>query len=191
MSDHLSPDILLDAYREGWFPMAEHGRILWFLPDPRAIIPLDGFHVSRSLQRTERRGLFDVRFNTDFPGVMRACADRNEGTWISDEFHTAYEALHQRGFAHTAECWRNRRLVGGVYGVSIGGVFMAESMFHRETDAGKVALHALVNRLRERRFALLEVQYLTPNLGRLGAIEIPGRRYLKILARERDRVVTF
>lgn len=189
LSSRLDPDIVLDAYREGWFPMAEGRHILWFQPDPRAVIPLDGFHVSRSLARTVSRGTFETRFNTDFAGVMRACADRPEGTWISAEFLETYGALHQRGVAHSVEAWRGDRLVGGVYGLCVGGVFVAESMFHRQTDAGKVALHALVTRLRERSFAMLEVQYLTPNLERLGAIEIPGREYLELLSRERDRLV--
>ena len=191
LSSRLDPDTVLEAYREGWFPMAEGRRILWFQPDPRAVIPLDHFHASRSLQRTERRGMFEVRINTDFSGVMHACADRLEGTWISSEFLETYGVLHRRGIAHSIEAWRERRLVGGVYGLVVGGVFIAESMFHRETDAGKVALHALVNRLRERGFALLEVQYLTENLERLGAVEIPGRDYLELLARERDRLVAF
>jgi leucyl/phenylalanyl-tRNA--protein transferase len=182
--------MVLDAYREGWFPMAEGRRILWFQPDPRAVIPLDGFHASRSLVRTERRGTFETRFNTDFAGVMHACADRPEGTWISAEFLETYGALNRLGVAHSIEAWRGDRLVGGVYGLCIGGVFVAESMFHHQTDAGKVALHALVTRLRERRFALLEVQYLTSNLERLGAVEIPGREYLELLSRERGRIVS-
>jgi leucyl/phenylalanyl-tRNA--protein transferase len=153
------------------------GEVLWFRPDPRAIIPLDGFHVSRSLGRTLRRLLFEIRVDTDFEGVMRACADRPEGTWISARFVEVYSALHRAGKAHSVEAWREGRLVGGVYGLALGGAFMAESMFHRETDTSKVALAALVGRLRERRFILLDVQYVTPHLESLGAVEITRREY--------------
>src|SRR5690348_14560724 len=120
------------------------GEILWFQPDPRTILPLDGFHISRSLAKTIRKGVFEVRYDTDFEGVMRGCADREEGTWISEEFLAVYGALHRMGKAHSVEAWRNERLVGGTYGVALGGAFMAESMFHVETDASKVALAALV-----------------------------------------------
>ena len=159
------------------------GEILWFRPDPRAIIPLDGFHISRSLARTLRRGIFEVRVDTDFEGVMRGCADRPEGTWISERFVEVYGALHRAGKAHSVEAWRDGRLVGGAYGLALGGAFMAESMFHRETDASKVALAALVQRLWERNFTLLDVQYVTPHLESLGAIEISRREYERRLAR--------
>ena len=175
----LTPEDVLLAYRHGIFPMADErsGEVLWFRPDPRAIIPLDGFRVSRSLARTLRRGLFEIHLNTDFEGVMRGCADRPEGTWISGRFIEVYGALHRAGKAHSVEAWREGRLVGGVYGLALGGAFMAESMFHRETDASKVALAALVGRLRERRFVLLDVQYVTPHLESLGAVEITRREY--------------
>ena len=175
----LTPEGVLLAYRHGIFPMADErsGEVLWFRPDPRAIIRLDGFHVSRSLARTLRRGLFEIRFDTDFEGVMRGCADRPGGTWISERFVEVYAALHEAGHAHSVEAWRDGRLVGGTYGVALGGAFMAESMFHRETDASKVALAALVSRLRERGFILLDVQYLTPHLESLGAVEIARREY--------------
>lgn len=171
------------AYREGIFPMAHEktGEIWWFRPDPRAILPLDSFHISRSLAKTIRKGLFEVRVNTDFPGVMRGCADRPEGTWISEDFIRVYTQLHRQGKAHSVETWREGRLVGGTYGVALGGAFMAESMFHYETDASKVALAALVERLRRRGFVLLDVQYLTPHLARFGAIEIPHRVYYRLL----------
>ncbi len=177
------------AYRRGIFPMHDDrtGEILWFLPDPRTIIPLDGFHISRSLARTIRKGAFEVRIDTEFEGVMRGCADRPEGSWISEEFLAVYGALHRMGKAHSVETWRDGRLVGGTYGVALGGAFMAESMFHRETDASKVALAALVARLRERQFALLDVQYLTPHLQSLGAVEIPHRRYADLLKRALSR----
>ena len=175
----LTPDGVLLAYRHGIFPMADErsGQVLWFRPDPRAVIPLDGFHVSRSLARTLKRGIFEIRADTDFEGVMRGCADRPDGTWISERFVEVYGALHHAGKAHSAEAWRAGRLVGGAYGLALGGAFMAESMFHRETDASKVALAALVARLRERGFTLLDVQYVTPHLASLGAVEITRREY--------------
>ncbi len=173
------------AYRRGIFPMvdARNGQLLWFRPDPRTILPLETFHISRSLAKTLRHGVFEVRFNTDFEGVMRGCADRPEGTWISEEFFTVYGALHRMGKAHSVETWRDGRLVGGTYGVALGGAFMAESMFHYETDASKVALAALVARLRERGFTLLDVQYKTPHLERFGAVEIPHHEYYDRLKR--------
>jgi len=181
----LTPDGVELAYRHGIFPMADEGsgEILWFRPDPRAIIPLDGFHISRSLARTLRRGIFEVRVDTDFEGVMRGCADRPEGTWISERFVEVYGALHRAGKAHTVEAWRDGRLVGGAYGLALGGAFMAESMFHRETDASKVALTALVARLQARGFTLLDVQYVTPHLESLGAVEITRREYERRLER--------
>ena len=159
------------------------GEILWFRPDPRAIIPLDGFHISRSLARTLRRGVFEIRVDTDFEDVMRGCADRPEGTWISERFVEVYGALHRAGKAHSVEAWRDGRLVGGAYGLALGGAFMAESMFHRETDASKVALTALVARLQERGFTLLDVQYVTPHLESLGAVDITRREYERRLER--------
>ena len=180
----LTPEGVLLAYRHGIFPMADErsGEVLWFRPDPRAIIPLDGFHISRSLARTLRRGLFEIRLDTDFEGVMRGCADRPEGTWISERFLEVYTALHREGKAHSVEAWQEGRLVGGTYGLALGGAFMAESMFHRETDASKVALAALVSRLRQRGFILLDVQYLTPHLESLGAVEITRSDYERRLA---------
>jgi leucyl/phenylalanyl-tRNA--protein transferase len=173
------------AYRHGIFPMYDEqtDEIFWFQPDPRTIIPLEAFHVSHSLAKTLRQGRFEVRINTDFEGVMRGCADRTEGTWISEDFIRVYGALHRQGKAHSVEAWRDGRLVGGTYGVALGGAFMAESMFHYETDASKVALAALVARLRERHFALLDVQYLTPHLASLGAVEIPHPVYYALLRR--------
>jgi leucyl/phenylalanyl-tRNA--protein transferase len=167
------------AYRHGIFPMADEAsdEVLWFRPDPRAIMPLDSFHLSRSLARTIRRAHFEIRIDTDFEGVMRGCADRREGSWISERFIEVYGLLHAAGKAHSVEVWHEGRLAGGTYGVALGGAFMAESMFHRVTDASKVALAALVDRLRERRFTLLDVQYVTPHLESLGAVEITRREY--------------
>ena len=181
----LTPEGVELAYRHGIFPMADErsGEVLWFRPDPRAVIPLDGFHVSRSLARTLKRGRFEIRVDTDFEGVMRGCADRPEGSWIDDRFIAVYGALHRGGKAHSVEAWREGRLVGGTYGLALGGAFMAESMFHRETDASKVALAALVQHLTERGFTLLDVQYLTPHLASLGAIEIPRSDYEARLAK--------
>ncbi len=181
----LTPEGIELAYRHGIFPMADErsGEVLWFRPDPRAVIPLDGFHVSRSLVRTLRRGRFEVRVDTAFETVMRGCADRPEGSWISERFVEVYGALHRAGKAHSLEAWRDRRLVGGVYGLALGGAFMAESMFHRETDASKVALAALVGRLSERGFTVLDVQYMTPHLESLGAVEITRREYERRLER--------
>ena len=175
----LTPEGILLAYRHGIFPMADErsDEVLWFRPDPRAIIPLDGLHVSRSLARTLKRATFEIRVDTDFEGVMRGCADRPEGTWISERFVEVYGALHRAGKAHSVEAWRDGRLVGGAYGLALGGAFMAESMFHRETEASKVALAALCSRLGERGFTLLDVQYVTPHLESLGAVEITRREY--------------
>jgi leucyl/phenylalanyl-tRNA--protein transferase len=181
----LTPEGVELAYRHGIFPMADErsGEVLWFRPDPRAIIELDGLHVSRSLARTMRRGRFEIRVDSDFEGVMRGCADRPEGSWIDDRFIEVYGALHRAGKAHSVEAWRDGRLVGGTYGVALGAAFMAESMFHRETDASKIALAALVQRLRERAFTLLDVQYVTPHLESLGATEITRREYERRLER--------
>jgi leucyl/phenylalanyl-tRNA---protein transferase len=180
-----SPDGIVLAYSNGVFPMYNHytGGIEWYLPDPRAVIPLDGFHVSRSLAKTIRQAAFEVTIDRAFEAVMRGCGDRPEGTWISEEFITVYGELYRRGAAHSVEAWRAGRLVGGAYGIALGGAFMAESMFHYETDASKVALAALVERLRARRFELLDTQYLTPHLASLGAVEIAKSEYASRLKR--------
>ncbi len=188
-----SPDGILEAYRCGIFPMADEdsGTIDWYLPDPRAILPLDGFHTSRSLTKTIRRGRFQVRIDTAFRAVMEGCADRPEGSWISEDFLQVYGALHRRGLAHSVEAWSDGRLAGGLYGVLIGGAFMAESMFHYETDASKVALAALVQRLNDHGFSLLDVQFLTPHLASLGAIEIPHALYASLLRSALSRKCKF
>jgi leucyl/phenylalanyl-tRNA--protein transferase len=178
----LNPDILLVAYANGFFPMPhpQTEEICWFNPDPRAIIPLDGFHVSRSLKRTLRQRLFTATVNQDFTSVINGCAEREE-TWINGEIIEAYTALHRKGYAHSLEVWQGDELVGGVYGVAIGAAFFAESKFHRVRDASKVALYFLVNHLRRNGFSLLEVQFLIPHLARLGAIEIPASTYQEML----------
>ena len=177
----LTPDLLIAAYSQGVFPMDVEGEMLWFSPDPRTIIPLDGFHASRSLLRVYWRGEFEVRVNTAFRDIMLGCADREEGTWISQEILDAYCELHRLGLAHCVETWQDGELAGGVYGVALGGAFFGESMFHRRTNASKVALTALVERLNARGFTLFDVQYTTPHLQRFGAVEIRRRDYLSRL----------
>jgi leucyl/phenylalanyl-tRNA--protein transferase len=180
----LEPGTLLAAYRSGLFPMrvGTDGPIGWWSPDPRGIIPLDGLRVSRSLRRACRR--FDITVDQSFENVMRACGDRSRPDgWIDDSFIQAYTRLHELGWTHSVEArTREGALAGGVYGVAIGGLFAAESMFHRETDAGKVALVALVERLRQAGAALLDVQWKTPHLESLGAIDVPRAEYLHRLA---------
>ena len=182
-SSSLDPALVVRAYREGLFPMAmEDGKIGWFSPDPRAIFPLETFHVPSRLARVVRSGRFEIAVDTAFEQVMRACAIReDDGTWISEEIVQCYLTLHRLGLAHSVECWRAGQLVGGLYGVHLGGAFFGESMFHRETDASKVALVALVDRMQRRSFSLLDIQWVNPHLVQFGAIEIPRREYLKRL----------
>ena len=175
--------MLIAAYAQGIFPMSlgeeTGGEIGWFSPDPRGIIPLDTFAIPRRLARVIRQQRFEVRVDTAFEAVMRACAaDREDGTWISEEIVESYGALYARGLAHSVEAWRGGALVGGLYGVHLGGAFFGESMFHHETDASKVALAALVERLRARGFTLLDTQWITPHLAQFGAIESPKDEYL-------------
>ena len=178
----LEPQRLLAAYREGVFPWYEAGGpILWWCPDPRGIIPLDRFHVSRRLARTIRSGRFAVTHNRDFRAVMEGCAEREEGTWITAEMMTAYQNIHRLGQAHSVEVWAEGKLVGGLYGVAVGRLFAGESMFSRESDASKVALAWLVQHLRERGYQLFDVQMVTQHTARLGAIEISREEYLRRL----------
>lgn len=180
----IAADALLSAYASGWFPMAvAPGDIRWYSPDPRGIIPLDTFHVSRRLARSLRQHRFEIRVNTSFRTVIEACADREnaDGDWIDGEIIESYCALHERGFAHSVEAWRDGVLAGGLYGVALGGAFFGESMFHRENDASKAALAALVDRLRGRAYTLLDTQWVTEHLAQFGATEIPRRRYLRML----------
>ena len=176
----LSPALLVAAYADGYFPMGtDEGTIEWFSPDPRGILPLEAFHASRRLQRVVRARRFAVTVDRAFRPVMDACAEhRDEGTWITGEILESYTALHGAGLAHSVEVWDGEALAGGLYGVSLGGAFFGESMFHRVTDASKVAMAALVDRLRARGYVLLDTQWLTPFLASLGGIEIPREAYL-------------
>jgi leucyl/phenylalanyl-tRNA---protein transferase len=178
----LEPGTLLAAYRRGMFPMPIRGghRLAWWSPDPRGVLPLDGLRVSRSLRQS--CGRFELRVDTAFEEVVERCADPSrDGGWINRDIEAAYTRLHRLGWAHSVETWRDDRLVGGLYGVSIGGLFAGESMFHDERDASKVALVALVERLSEGGASLLDVQWNTPHLESLGVVEIPRARYLRLL----------
>jgi leucyl/phenylalanyl-tRNA--protein transferase len=177
----IDPDLLLQAYRLGVFPMAiENGEIRWFSPDPRTILPLDGFHVPHGLKRERRAQSIEIRIDFRFDEVIKACAARPD-TWINVEIIESYNHLHSLGWAHSVEAWSSNELVGGLYGVAIGGAFFGESMFHRVTGASKIALWALVDHLRARRFTLLDTQWLTPHLEQFGAKEISRALYLHLL----------
>lgn len=180
----LEPGTILAAYRSGIFPWPDpDGRLLWWSPDPRAILPLDGFHASRSLARLRRQGRYRVTRDRDCPGVIAGCADRPEGTWVTPAMRRAYERLHVLGWVHSVEVWDDRlALVGGVYGVAIGRFFAAESMFHRAPNASKIALAELVEWLAAERFELLDVQLATEHLRTLGVVEITRAAYLRRLA---------
>lgn len=193
---NLEPPTLLSAYAQGAFPMADHrGVIRFYTADPRGVIPLDSrFHVPKTLGQLLRREppVFEIRINHDFESTMRACMEsRDGGTWISEELVAAYTRLHQLGFAHSVEAWQDNQLVGGLYGVSLGAAFFGESMFHRRTDASKVALCHLVERLRERGYELLDSQATTPHLRRFGAYDLPANEYLALLDRALSRECQF
>jgi leucyl/phenylalanyl-tRNA---protein transferase len=183
----LTPEILLRAYRAGIFPMAESAddpELFWVDPKRRGILPLDGFHLSRRLRRVVRRDRFEIRVDSDFAGTMEGCAeatDKRPNTWINGEIVRLYTALFERGAAHSVEAWRDGRMVGGLYGVSIGGAFFGESMFSRVVDASKVALVHLVALLRAGGYRLLDVQFITPHLARFGAVEVPRAHYHRLL----------
>lgn len=188
----IEPEILLQGYRLGIFPMAmENGKIEWFSPNPRGILPLENFHVPHGLQRARRKGRFEIRISTEFQRVMEHCAERDE-TWINSEIIRSYVRLHESGHAHSVEAWCDGELAGGLYGVTLGGAFFGESMFHTVTDASKIALLALVERLRERAFTLLDTQWSTDHLQQFGVINVPRRHYLKLLgaATQLDRRFT-
>lgn len=193
----LAPAWLLDAYAHGIFPwpvFGEEDPMAWWAPDPRAIVELDGLHVSGRLRRTLRSGRFQVTCDRDFAAVIRACAtvgDRAGETWITPAIIDAYERIHALGHAHSVEVWHDGALAGGTYGVAIGGLFAAESKFHRVRDASKVGLAHLVAHLRRRGYRLLDIQQLTPHMARLGAIEIPREDYMARLAEALAEPVTF
>jgi leucyl/phenylalanyl-tRNA---protein transferase len=176
----LEPGTLLAAYRSGMFPMPVEGTLGWWSPDPRGILPLDGLRVSRSLRKACRR--FEVRVDTAFDEVVTACADpARTGGWISDAIRAAYCRMHRLGWVHSVETWADGELVGGLYGVAVGGFFAGESMFHRRTDASKVALVALVDLLNEGGASLLDVQWRTPHLASLGVVDVTRASYLTLL----------
>jgi len=184
----LTPELLLQAYAAGIFPMAERAddpELFWVDPTRRGIIPLEAFHVPRRLGRILRQGRFEVRVDTAFTQVMRGCAEASEmrpSTWINDEIVRLYSALFARGAAHSVECWQGEALVGGLYGVSLGAAFFGESMFSRVADASKVALVYLVALLRAGGYRLLDTQFLTPHLAQFGGIDISRARYHRLLA---------
>lgn len=182
------------AYATGIFPMAIDRRDIftWHRPDPRAILPLDRFHTPRSLAKVMRQQRFTVTFDTAFRDVMQGCAEgRKGGTWINDTLLDVYCEMHAKGKAHSVEVWKDGQLVGGTYGVHIGGAFMAESKFHRVRDASKVALASLVAKLAERGFTLLDVQYVTPHLKRFGVVEVTAAEYERALAEATARTCSF
>ena len=183
MAPRLTIPLLLNAYAIGVFPMAEardSDEIHWIEPRKRGIMPLDGFHVSRSLRRAILAQDYDVTIDQCFADVVQGCADRSE-TWINTEIAQAYDNLFHKGFAHSLEIWHQGVLTGGVYGVSIGGAFFGESMFHTVTDASKICLVYLVEFLRDHDFKLLDTQYLNPHIEQFGAYEIPHKEYMKVL----------
>lgn len=188
MQTNLTPEMLLDAYAGGIFPMAEHRgdpALFWVDPRQRGILPLEGFHISRSLAKTIRSARFTITYDAGFDAVVSACADREE-TWINQNLTWLYGQLHRAGKARSIEMWQDGELVGGVFGVTIGGAFFGESMFSHATDASKVALAYLVDRLRTGGFALFDTQFITPHLRSLGGVEIPRASYRILL----DEAVT-
>lgn len=187
----IPPELLLSAYRQGAFPMAvSPGDIQWFSPQRRGVLPLENFHVPHGTRRALRDPEWEVRVNTEFESVMRACAARAE-TWIDDIILASFVRLHERGHAHSVEIWRDGELAGGLYGVAIGGAFFGESMFHRRTHASKVALVWLSRILQAGGFSLLDTQWTTPHLAQFGAIEVPRARYLRLLAAAVERPAIF
>ncbi len=183
----LTPELLLNAYSVGIFPMAESRddpELYWIDPERRGILPLDRFHVSRSLRKRVRNGPFEIRVDSEFAATVAACAEptpERPDSWINDEIRRLYQALHEQGFAHSVETWLDGQIVGGLYGVALGGAFFGESMFSRVTDASKVALVQLVARLKEGGFTLLDTQFVTAHLARFGATEIPRAEYRRRL----------
>ena len=194
MKHELSPELLIEAYASGIFPMGiSEGEIRWYSPDPRGILPLQGFHTPHGLRRSLRRMRepdWKIRVDSDFAGVMDACAAREE-TWITRTIARNYSELFKSGHAHSVEVWHKNILVGGLYGVALGSAFFGESMFHHITDASKVALWHLVSLLKENGFTLLDTQWITPHLVQFGAIEIPREEYLLLLGEALGRKTSF
>ncbi len=187
-SFQITPELMLRAYQAGLFPMAEtrHGdRLYWLEPERRGVLPLDGFHLPRRLRRTVLSDRFQVTADEDFSGVIAGCAEQAPGrddTWINEDIERLFVALHRQGHAHSVECWQDGALVGGLYGVALGGAFFGESMFSRARDSSKVALVHLMIRLRTGGFRLLDTQFVTTHLANFGAIEVPRDRYRALLA---------
>lgn len=188
MSQELNTEQLLIAYASGYFPMADSRdaqELYWYAPDERGILPLDRFHIPRSLKKFMRSHPYEITFDRAFPNVIRACAEskseKRKETWINDQIISLYCQLAQRGNAHSAECWHEGELVGGLYGVSLGGAFFGESMFSRKDNASKVALVHLVERLRERNYLLLDTQYINDHLLQFGAVTVTKTHYMKLL----------
>ena len=183
MPNTIPPELLLNAYAQGVFPMAEDGNILWFSPQKRGVIPLDErFHITRGLRKALHKQAFELKWNTAFRKVMMACAER-VSTWIDEAIIESYCELHRLGFAHSVECWDDEGLQGGLYGVALGGAFFGESMFSRKTDASKIALVELVRVLRQRDYALLDAQWMTNHLRQFGGHEVDREEYLVRLER--------
>ena len=183
MKEPFTKDLVLSAYSQGIFPMGhDDGTIRWYSPDPRCIFDFDKFHVPRRLMRTYKSGKFEMKVNSAWREVLKACADR-DSTWITDDIFRVYTEMHEAGFAHSVEAYYEGKLAGGLYGVSIGGAFMGESMFHNVTDASKISLIYLVERLKSRGFVLLDSQYMSDHLSTLGAVLIPRQEYLRRLDR--------
>ena len=190
----LSPQVLLGAYAQGAFPMTDQdGVTRWYTADPRGVLPFEQFHIPRTLRQRLRKDppLFEIRVNHDFEATMRGCMTQRADTWISDDLIRAYVRLHHLGFAHSVEAWRDGQLAGGLYGVSLGAAFFGESMFHRATDASKVCLVHLVQRLQERGYELLDSQASTPHLRRFGCLEIAAEEYLVLLRKAMQKQCVF
>jgi leucyl/phenylalanyl-tRNA---protein transferase len=194
-TNKLSADDLIYGYMNGIFPMADNdGTLYWYSPDPRAIIPIDTYKPPKSLRPVINKKLFEVRISANFEQVMRNCAAARRGddeTWISDEIIEAYCELHKMGFAYSVETYINDRLVGGLYGVSVGGVFFGESMFYKVPDASKVAFHYLMQILKRQGYELLDTQFINENVKRFGAIEIPRQEYVKALKNSLEKKCYF
>lgn len=181
--EELTPWLIRYAYERACFPMTmEDGEVGWFQPTRRCLFPIEGIHVSRSLAKTIRKGTFEITFDKAFEQVMWSCF-RPEDNWLTEHFVRAYTQIHRDGWAHSAECWLDGELVGGTYGVALGSCFCAESMFHRVTDASKVALWAMVNKCRELGFTIFDAQIMNPHLDSLGAYEISSKKYEAMLAK--------